>query len=110
MYHICFDIMEAEENGKRRVYYYVSVLAGGREVLNRPVDIVLIEGRPPVLDKAGTMCTTALAFFVAEVDRKELEWWMDRRAWDEWLPEDEGRKYRLLYIWEFEMSCVCGGA
>ena len=101
--------MEAEEGGTRRVHYYVEVLAGGREVLNKPVDIILIEGRPPVLDKAGTMCVTALAFFVAEVDREGLKWWMDRRLWDRWLPEDEGKKYRLLYIWEPEMSCVCGG-
>jgi hypothetical protein len=109
MYHVCLDVVEAEENGKRRLYYYVSVLASGEEVLNRQVDIVLIRGRPPVLQWAGTMCTTALAFLVAEMDRKELRRWMDSDCWRKYLPEDEGKKYRVLYIWEFEMSCVCGG-
>jgi hypothetical protein len=109
MYHVCFDVMEAEEDGKKRVYYYVSVLAGSEEVLNRPVDIVLIEGRPPVLRQAGTMCTTALAFFAAEMSREELKWWMDSDCWGKYLPEDEGKKYRVLYIWEAELACNCGG-
>ena len=109
MYHVCFDVVEVEESGEKRPRYYVSVLAGGEEVLNKPVDIVLIRGRPPALEREGMMCTTALAFFVAEMDRKELKRWMDSDCWSKWLPKEEGKKYRLLYIWEFEMECICGG-
>jgi hypothetical protein len=108
MYHVCFDVVETEEGGKKRIYYYVDVLAGSKEVLNRPVDIVLIRGRPPVLQHAGTMCTTALAFLVAEMGTEELKWWMDSDCWDKYLPNDEGKKYRVLYIWEAELSCICG--
>ena len=108
MYHICFSVTEVVQGERKAASYDYEVLSHGVRVAKGGVDVVLLDGYLPPMHGVARMCVTAQRFFVALMDKEEMKFWVSSIRDLERVAPDEGKKYRVLYVWEAEMSCVCG--